>query len=208
MKDMVIGVDFDNTIVCYDQVFHDEALAKALINADIPVSKDKIRNYLRAAGQEDKWTELQGYVYGCCMRNAAPFPGVINFFKYMRSIGIALYIVSHKTKYPYSGPQYDLHAAAYQWLDKFSLLDSSILGRDCIFFCETKQAKCEKINTLCCTHFIDDLPEFLLSPFFPKQTKTLLFAPIGGASNDPNELQAFKSWRDIQQYFLGGANEH
>ena len=39
---MIIGVDFDNTIVCYDKVFHVAAYEKGLIPADLPVSKGRV----------------------------------------------------------------------------------------------------------------------------------------------------------------------
>src|SRR6266404_4002307 len=77
---MLIGVDFDNTIVCYDEVFHHAAVKQGLVPAETPVVKDAVRDYLRRSGQEDLWTELQGFVYGACMAGAAPFPGVLDFF--------------------------------------------------------------------------------------------------------------------------------
>ena len=40
---MLIGIDFDNTIVCYDRVFHKAALEKGLIPADLPPSKGRVR---------------------------------------------------------------------------------------------------------------------------------------------------------------------
>ena len=75
-----IGIDFDNTIACYDQLFHRMALEKGLIPADLPEGKSQVRDYLRHGGKEDAWTELQGHVYGARMGEAPPFPGVIEFF--------------------------------------------------------------------------------------------------------------------------------
>ena len=68
---MRIGIDFDNTIACYDGVFHAAAVARGLIPAEIPTDKTSVRNHLRAIGREPDWTELQGYVYGA-RRKSSP----------------------------------------------------------------------------------------------------------------------------------------
>ena len=61
---MIVGIDFDNTIVCYDDIFHREALDRELIPAATPARKEAVRDYLRQQDKEDLWIELQGYVYG------------------------------------------------------------------------------------------------------------------------------------------------
>ena len=53
-----IGVDFDNTIVCYDQVFHQVALEQGLIPPTLPVSKGGVRDHLRSVNNEDAWTAM------------------------------------------------------------------------------------------------------------------------------------------------------
>src|SRR5262245_43078397 len=45
---MLIGVDFDNTIVSYDALFHRIATERDLIPADLPVNKTAVRDHLRA----------------------------------------------------------------------------------------------------------------------------------------------------------------
>ena len=55
-----IGLDFDNTLIDYDGVFHQVALEKGLIDEHVPVSKTAVRDSLREREQEDDWTELQG----------------------------------------------------------------------------------------------------------------------------------------------------
>ena len=59
---MHLGVDFDNTIVCYDALFHKVARERNLIPSDVPVNKSDVRNHLRRVGNEDAWTAMQGYV--------------------------------------------------------------------------------------------------------------------------------------------------
>ena len=59
---MIIGLDFDNTIVSYDSLFHKVSVEQNLINEIFEVNKIKIRDYLRSVNKEDAWTEMQGYV--------------------------------------------------------------------------------------------------------------------------------------------------
>ena len=109
---MRIGVDFDNTIVCCDPLFHRAAQEKNLIPSGVGAAKSAVRNYLRQQGKEPAWTELQGYVYGHLLNEAKPFSGVLDFFIACADKGIAVSIVSHKTKRPFLGEPYDLHGAA------------------------------------------------------------------------------------------------
>jgi len=44
---MHIGIDFDNTIVCYDQIFHEAAVERDLIQPNLPASKQVVRDALR-----------------------------------------------------------------------------------------------------------------------------------------------------------------
>ena len=67
---MHIGIDFDNTIVGYDSLFHRAALERGLIPPDLPATKSRVRDHLRRAGREDAWIELQGCVYGARLRRS------------------------------------------------------------------------------------------------------------------------------------------
>ena len=197
---MRLGVDFDNTLVCYDQVFHAAARELDLIPPDLPVSKDSVRDYLRRAGREDDWTELQGFVYGPRMADAWPFTGALEFLKRCTMAGVPVWIVSHKTLHPYRGPQYDLHEAARGWLAAHGVHDPAgiALPEEQVYFELTKQEKLARIAALGCTHFIDDLPEFLAEPAFPDGVVRLLFDP-----NDHHPAETrfvrFGSWDDAWQ---------
>jgi len=176
-----LGVDFDNTIVCYDALFHRVALEDGCIPASLPANKSDVRNHLRAIGREDVWTEMQGRVYGSRMAEADPFPGVLDFFKACRAAGLPVCIVSHKTRHPFAGKKHDLHAAALDWLVRQGFFDTAPGGiglpRDQVFFELTKQTKLERIGRCGCTHFIDDLPEFLAEAAFPAGVTRILFDP-------------------------------
>ncbi|MEX2287278.1 MAG: aminoglycoside phosphotransferase family protein [Planctomycetaceae bacterium] len=197
---MLIGVDFDNTIVCYDALFHREAVARGLIPADLPPRKDAIRDHLRHAGREDEWTLLQGYVYGVGIADARPFPGALEFFTRCREAGVQARIISHRTKHPVLGPQYDLHAAAIAWLQANRFFDDDCGGL-CVeqtHFEVSKQDKLARITAVGCTHFVDDLPELLSAPGFPAGVRRILFDP-SHTSNNRGEFDRAASWSEVTE---------
>jgi hypothetical protein len=198
-----IGVDFDNTIVCYDQVFHRVALEQELIPPTLPVSKGSVRDHLRAVDNENAWTAMQGYVYGVRMIDAPAFPGVLEFFRHAVQKRVAIHIVSHKTRYPYLGPQYDLHQAALDWLEKNGFFHSAgiALKRDCVFLELHKHEKLQRIGELGCTHFIDDLPELLAEPAFPPRVEGILFDPKNEYPNI-TQFRRVGSWHTIEKELL------
>lgn len=201
---MRIGIDFDNTIACYDLVFHRVALERGLIPAEVSVAKDEVRDYLRGCDKEDAWTKLQGYVYGVCIQNVSPFPGVLEFLARCKQQGSAIYIISHKTRYPLLGPRYDLHQAAYEWLANHNFCDPARTGLTPrqLYFELTKQGKLERVAQVGCTHFIDDLPEFLAEPDFPTNVERILFDP----NNQHTTGQSFQraiSWQEIETITFG-----
>jgi hypothetical protein len=193
-------VDFDNTIVCYDSLFRRVCREKELVPADIPTSKSEVRNYLRRVGREDDWTAMQGYVYGARMSEAEPYPGAIEFFSACLKAAIPMSIISHKTRYPYLGEKYDLHRAALEWLEQQGFFDTRRIGlsRDSVFFELTKEAKLERIQQRGCTHFIDDLPEFLLEGTFPSSTQRVLFDPNDHYADSADYVR-MKSWTAIRE---------
>src|ERR1700740_3384365 len=122
---MRIGIDFDNTIACYDGVFHAAALERGLIPADIGRDKNSVRDHLNGSGRKDDFTELQGYVYGARMDLVAPFPGFAEFIGAAQGAGHQLFIVSHKTRHPILGLKHDMHAAARGFLEARGLTGDS-----------------------------------------------------------------------------------
>ncbi|MDD3312110.1 hypothetical protein [Pseudodesulfovibrio sp.] len=199
---MRIGIDFDNTIVCYDQVFHKVALEQGLIPADLPATKERVRDHLRATGREPAWTAMQGHVYGERMADVDPFPGALAFFRACRERDIAVFVISHKTRTPYAGPPHDLHAAALGWMDDHGFFDPERLGltREHVFLEPTKRDKLLRIGAQQCTHFIDDLPEFLAEAEFPASARRIHFAPRGGG--DPR-FDPAAGWDEIAARLLG-----
>lgn len=198
---MIVGVDFDNTIVCYDTAFHLAACERGLIPAELPPLKEQVRDYLRSTGREDDWTELQGFVYGARMETVSPFSGAASCIRGLVERGEEVFIVSHKTRHPYRGTRYDLHEAARRWLDTSGFLIAAGLTPERTFFEFSREEKLRRIATLGCTHFIDDLPEILTAPQFPKSAAPLLFAPLSATAS--TGLTRFDSWAGIAAYFRG-----
>jgi hypothetical protein len=196
----VIGVDFDNTIVCYDDLFHRVAVEQGLIPASVPATKGAVRGYLEERGQGDTWTELQGYVYGIRLPEATVFPGVLDFFRRCAESGVALCIISHKTRYPAKGPPYDLHQAARRWLEMQGFHDRTRMGLapDQVYFELSQEEKVNRIAQVGCTVFIDDLPEVLTRPDFPAHAKRILFDPHRQYVAEKG-LHHTVSWTEIEQ---------
>lgn len=191
-----LGIDFDNTLVCYDELFSRIAREQNLITDAIPARKETVRDELRRLGKEDIWTELQGLVYGDRILEASPFDGVLETLAKLRSKGHELFIVSHKTQFPYLGPKYDLHQAARDWLKHHGFFEGLEFSPDEVFFELTKEDKLARIGKLGCEYFIDDLPEFLLEPTFPEKVKRILFDPADSAKAD-KRYQKIKFWPEI-----------
>jgi len=199
---MRIGIDFDNTIVSYDQVFYRVAVEQGLVPDTVMKTKLKVRDWLREAGRENEWTELQGYVYGTRMDDAETYPGVKRFLAWARGEGIATSIISHKTKHPFMGPKYDLHEAARGFV-RIALVDDEgpLVPEDNVFFETTKDAKWARIASTNATHFIDDLPEILLNEAFPAEAVRMLFDPDNHHSCSEADVYVVHSWREVHQYF-------
>lgn len=195
---MIIGIDFDNTIVCYDKLFYDIALKKKLIPKNLAPVKEEVRDYLRKAGKEQLWTGLQGYVYGPGTLGAKPFEMAIKFFIQCKKIGHKAYIISHKTLHPYLGSRYDLHMYAHKWLQQNGFYETKKTGltRKDVFFELTKEEKIRRIASQKCTHYVDDLPEFLSEKSFPSNVKRVLFDP-NRKCHGKADFECVASWQEM-----------
>jgi hypothetical protein len=194
---MRIGIDFDNTIVCYDGVFHAAALECGLIPAELPRDKNSIRDHLNGTGRNDDFTELQGYIYGARMNLVALYPGFAEFVAAARKAGHELFIISHKTRHPMLGPKHDLHAAAKGFLAARGVVGNgaSQIDPSRVFFELTQQDKVTRVAVLQCEVFVDDLPEILAMPGFPKGMRRILFDPENRF--EKSGYQRHSSWAGI-----------
>lgn len=194
---MKIGLDFDNTIVCYHQAI--AVLAENLkdLAPILPLTKTAIRNFLRTEGRESEWTAFQGELYGPGMRVAKPFDDAIATMQELVKMGHELAIVSHRSRKPYAGKEYDLHEAAKQWVNEHLHKNGLFVERGSeVFFLETREQKIERITELGFKAFVDDLPEILNSATFPRQTCGILFDPSLKSLNRAG-CRRIASWREL-----------
>ena len=198
---MRIGLDFDNTIVCYDRAI--ALLAEELLELPVGVPRSKLglRDHLRAAGREPEWTAFQGELYGPGMRHAKPFEGAIATMHVLMAEGHELVIVSHRSGRPYAGPPHDLHAAARAWVANH-LQSAGLFGaagdEARVHFLETCNQKLEMIGQLGCDVFLDDLPEVLSASEFPEATQAILFDPVGAVTvKDHNNTSVITAWAQL-----------
>lgn len=174
---MRVGIDFDNTLVCYDDVFLKAALENRLLPADFAGNKTEVRDTIRQASGDWAWTELQAEVYGRRMAEARMIEGAAEFIAACRKSGVPVQIVSHKTQFAAADPNgADLRVVALEWMEAngFFRQDGLGLTRADVFFESTREDKCRRIAALGCTHFIDDLEEVFNEPSFPKGVHSFL----------------------------------
>ncbi|ALU44785.1 hypothetical protein [Pseudoalteromonas rubra] len=192
---MIIGIDFDNTIADYTGVFYRVGCALGWLPESVGQSKNEVKQYFIDLGNEAKWTELQGIVYGKEITQARPYPDCLDTLKQWRKQGHTLKLISHKTRYPIIGERVNFHVAATGWLEANGFvgkIDAPFEKTD-LFFNETKEDKLLRISTLDCELFVDDLESIFNHALFPAQCKKVLF---NTRSNDPS-LVPVQLWSDI-----------
>jgi len=202
-----IGIDFDNTIVTYDEVFCLAAKRLGLINSGFFGSKQSVRDAIRLLPDgEMTWQRLQGHVYGKGIADAKLVTGVEAFLRRCRAEEVSVSVVSHKTEFGHFDPdRINLRTAALDWMARQGLLDGEHGVRlENIYFEGTRDEKINRIATLSLTHFIDDLEEVLTDPSFPPKVARILYAESAQIERDA--FVRCSSWRDIERQVFGGAN--
>lgn len=201
MSGVRIGIDFDNTIICYDKVFAAVALQRGLVPEGWEGLKTDLRDHLRSsAGGELAWQGLQGFVYGKGIGGAEIYPGVREFLVACKRAGSKVCIVSHKTRFGHQDPdRTDLRDAARGWLRGAGLIDASdaALAVDDVYFEHTLAAKVERLASLKLDVFIDDLVDVFEQPHFPKTTRSILFTR--SEPPHPEHCKPIATWADIRR---------
>jgi len=198
---MRVGLDFDNTIAGYDELFAALAAERGFLAAP-GGGKQAVKAALVARGEagERAWTQLQAVAYGPRMMQAVPMPGCRDFLEACRDAGIELCVVSHKTRRAAADPCVDLHGAARAWMTAHRIFD--LVPPERVFFEATREDKVRRIAALEPDHFIDDLVEVFEHPLFPATVDAILFDPHGEAQA-PGRPVACGSWVAIRERVLG-----
>ena len=201
-----IGIDFDNTIVGYDDVMCRLASERGLIGGS-ERTKRAVRDRIRQRpGGEIEWQKVQALAYGPRMAEAVLLEGADEFIRRCRRAGMAVFIVSHKTPFAdYDETGTDLRAAAMAWMTAQRFFEADGLNLSCgdVYFESTRAGKIARIEQIGCSHFIDDLVEVFLEPSFPRGVEKLLLAPDAATVPDAGAA-VMSSWRALCDYFFSG----
>ena len=201
-----IGIDFDNTIITYDEVFCAAAKHGGLLDADFVGGKQAVRDTIRLLPDgEIAWQRLQGQVYGKGILEAGVVAGVREFLQRCRAEGCAVMVVSHKTEYGHYDPdRVNLRKAALDWMTAQGLLmGADGIAPENIYFESSRADKLRRIAALSLTHFIDDLEELLTDPGFPVGVRRILFA--GQTAVTADRYVRCATWGEIEKQVFGGA---
>ncbi len=179
MSKYIIGLDLDNTIVNYDNVFHMLAIEQGLVDIHIPMTKAIIRDTIRKRHGDIAWQKLQWKAYGERMQDAVLYPFIFQALTWFSKQNIPVYVISHKTEYANIDTEKttNLRECALNFLEKQNFF--SFVPREHIIFCTSRLEKCNAISDSKCTDFIDDLPEMLGDVAFPSHVHKILFCPKG-----------------------------
>lgn len=196
-----IGIDFDNTIIRYDEVFCAMAKDCGLIAPGFSGSKQAVRDAIRLLPDGERaWQRLQGQVYGKGIAGATMTEGFAAFLHRCRSERCTVAVVSHKTEYGHYDPdRVNLRQAARDWMSANGLHDCAYgIPISNVFFENTRDEKLARIAALSCTHFIDDLEEVLVDPGFPTMVRRILFSDAAPSHKDKLYTVCL-SWHDIEE---------
>ncbi len=205
---MRIGVDFDNTLACYDALFARLAMEQGLLDQAPRGGKRGVRDAVRERPEgEMAWRRLQALAYGRDMTRATPFAGALDTLRRWRSRGADIFVVSHKTRVSPDDPDaVDLRAAALDWLAAQGLVGRTgapIRPSD-VHFNATRAEKLACIAGLGCDLFIDDLEEVFRELAFPTGTVAILFDPHGTAVDD-GPWHRVGAWSELAAMEVSGA---
>jgi hypothetical protein len=200
---MRIGIDFDNTLICYDEVFLAAARERGLLTAEFTGNKQAVRDAIRLLPDgELAWQRLQGYVYGRGIAGAGIFDGADAFLRGCRDAGHTVFVVSHKTEFGHHDPErVNLREAALGWMEARGFFAPKVyaIPRHNVFFEASRADKLKRITGLQCACFIDDLAEVLSDPDFPPGVKRVLFAADGASPH----FTTCPSWERITRMVIG-----
>ena len=201
----ICGIDFDNTIVTYDELLSAVARERGLIVNGSAETKRGIRDRIRQLPNgEIEWQKCQAVLYGQRIGEAQLIEGVAPFIMECRARSIPVHIVSHKTEFSlYDATHTNLRTAAMKWMVARRFFDADGLGLspEDVYFAATRAEKIACIRGLKCTHFIDDLEETFLEPDFPPATARILYEP-GRQSSAPGGVALMRTWQEIREYFF------
>jgi hypothetical protein len=204
-KDLIIGVDFDNTIICYDDILL-KLISEWGLPVSFPFSKKALRDLLRQLPDgETEWQKWQAVMYGPMISEAKLISHVSDFFRTCRNREVPVYIISHKSEQAAQDTQgINLRTAALKWMHDNNFFSDDGLGidRGAVYFCDTRQEKVGMINKLGCNYFIDDLEETFLEKSFPVSVQGILYSPASDYTENIGNVKIKQNWKEITRYLF------
>ena len=200
---MLLGLDFDNTLVSYDEVFRLLAINERVIDSSWTGNKLQLKNYLLSEPNgEFKWQLLQGKAYGKFMHKANLYTGVKDFLLQCKKKKIPICIVSHKTIFGiHDKEKIPLRDEALKWMHKQGFFKELGIREDRVYFEPTIEEKINRINSLNCSYFIDDLLEILTHPILSDSVNKILFREFTN-NKIPNQIFSFNNWNNFSTDFF------
>lgn len=192
-----LGIDLDNTIICYDDLIHNLAKKKfTRINLSKNIkSKKIIKNKIIKVYDNNQWTKLQGIIYGEKILEAKVFDNFKEGIQKLKN-EFEIFIISHKTNKPVIGKNINLRSSAKNFLKKngISFCKDELINKDKILFASTQKEKIKIIKNKKIDIFIDDLDIVLQG--LPNQIKKIHF------SKKKYKFENIYSWKKITQELL------
>ena len=184
MSGVRIGIDFDNTIICYDKVFAAAAHQSRVGAGRMDGVENRVREYLRSQpGGELAWQGLQGWVYGKGIGSAEILSRRAGLSRRMPAGRIGC--LHRQSQDPSSVIRIrtapTCGSRPRDWLRAAGLIGSgnSALDIDDVYFEDTQAAKVERLASLNLDVFIDDLADVFEQPHFPRDVRSILFDSSG-----------------------------
>lgn len=216
---MRIGIDFDNTLVNYDQLFIDLASERGIDLSQLEtgkLSKALVRKAVmdQSPDGDTEWQRFQGVAYGPRILEAVPMGGARDFLFSALALNHDVFLVSHKTEFASNGSaRTSLRDAARKWLAHNGFLAeygrndrASGFDEKNIHFASSREEKVAIIAQLECDYFVDDLIEVFLEPEFPVNTTSCLFDPSDvNTTATPQWNMTFRSWLEASDTLLDRA---
>jgi uncharacterized HAD superfamily protein len=173
-----IGIDLDNTIIDYSNSL------KKLLQEEYKIElknetihKSLIKKHIIEKYSDREWTKAQGLLYSKYLDYANPYPGCLDALKKLSIKGSELYIISHKTRYPFIGGKTNLILLAKKWINTNLVHENGVnlFEEANILFNESIHEKVESIISHDLDIFIDDkVPSEFETENFLKSVQSLL----------------------------------
>lgn len=195
MTNKSVAIDLDNTLIDYRAPLSVIASRLGLDSTD----RADIRQHLRRDAKGHKlWQNIQAEVYTSGLETAALADGSLEFLMQCKAQSVAVFVVSHKTKWVGSGLNHiSLRDRAKNFLVRTGVL-FDLLPESRLYFESTRDAKVARVNELGVSILLDDLPEVLNHPDLSPDIEAILFKTDGAA--DSGGRIVVSSFHQFQNY--------